>query len=78
MQIHSVGAQLFHADDGQIDMKKLTVAFRILRTRLKENSFVAVGNVVFLTTPHFQGILVLLHIPLSSSSCSRAQHKILC
>ena len=75
MQIRQLGAKLFHADDGQTDMTKLTVTFHILRTRLKDNNFVAVCNVVFITTPFFQGILVLVHIPLISSSCSRVQHK---
>ena len=34
MKIHMVGAEFFHAD-GQTDMTKLIVAFRSLRTRLK-------------------------------------------
>jgi hypothetical protein len=78
MQIRSVGAEMFHADDGQIGMTKLTVAFRTLRKRLKDNSFVAVGNVVFITTPLFQGMLVFVHIPLISSSSPRIQHKRVC
>ena len=36
MKIRSVGAELSHSD-GRMDMTKLIVAFRILRTRLKTN-----------------------------------------
>ena len=38
IKIRLVGAKLFHTDgrtDGRTDMKKLTIAFAILRTRLK-------------------------------------------
>jgi len=37
MKIRSVGAELFYAD-GQTDMTKLTVAFTMLRRRLKRHS----------------------------------------
>jgi hypothetical protein len=45
MKILPVGADLFHAD-GQTDMKKLIVAFRILRTRLKshEDTFTQINQ----------------------------------
>jgi len=78
VQIRPVGDELLHADNGQTDMTKLTVAFRILRTRLQDNSFVAVGNVVFITTPLCQGILVLLHTPLIFSPCPRVQLNRVC